>query len=141
MRLTVFSVLFVLCSACLPGCGGSADVLKVVPVAGVVRFKNAPLADAEIVFYPEKGPAGVGKSDAQGKFQIKTNGQLGGTPGKNKVTVGSKAATAVPPSDGRAVEFANKSTLPKKYASEAETDLVIDITSSGNSSLTLDLTE
>jgi hypothetical protein len=137
-----YLLLSAVCLASFSGCGGStAGGPKIVPVAGVVSYKNAPVANADLVFYPENGPAGIGKTDAAGKFQIKTNGQLGGVPGKNKVTVGSKQESAIPPSDGRAIEFAKKSTLPKKYSSEAETDLVLEITATGNPDLKLDLTD
>jgi len=123
----------------LPGCGGGADSLKTVTVSGVVKYKGSPVADADIVFYPEKGPAGSAKSDAKGAYYLKTNGQSGGTVGKNKVTVVAAQANAIPPSDGRAMEFAAKSTVPAKYSSEATTDLVIDVPSSGSSSLQLEL--
>lgn len=132
----------ILCGlVCVAGCGGGSDQLKVVPVGGIVRYQDKPVADAEIVFYPEKGPAGVGRTDSNGAFVIKTNGQLGGTVGKNKVTVGSKQAAEIPPSDGRAIEFASKSSFSKKYSDQATTDLVIEITSSGNKELKLDLTD
>ena len=113
--------------------------MKVVPVAGVVKYKDAPVPDADVVFYPENGPVGTAKTDAKGAFQIKTNGQSGGVPGKHRVTVASKQEAAVPPSDGRAFEFTSKSTLPKKYLSQADTDLVVEITSTGNKDLKLDL--
>ncbi len=132
----------VLCASCLAGvlgCGGGADQLKVVPVAGVVKYKDAPVPDADLVFYPENGPVGIGKTDARGAFQIKTNGQSGGVPGKHRVTVASKQEAAVPPSDGRAFEFTSKSTLPKKYLSQANTDLVVEIANTGIKDLKLEL--
>lgn len=127
------------CLVVLPGCSGSSDQLKTVPLTGVVTYKGSPVADADIVFYPTKGPAGSAKSDSKGAFQIKTNGQSGGTPGQNKVTVVASGTSTVPPSDGRATEFMNKSTLPAKYSSETTTDLVVDVPSGGNSSLQLEL--
>lgn len=139
MRLHL--VVCVTCLAGLSGCSGGADPLKVVPIAGVVKYKDAPVADAELVFYPEKGPVGTGKTDSKGAFQIKTNGRAGGVPGKYRVTVVSKQEDAIPPSDGRALEFTNKSKLPKKYTSQADSDLVIEIAAAGNSDLKLDLTD
>ena len=123
------------------GCGGGSTELKLAPAAGVVKYKGAPVADADLVFYPEKGPAGTAKTNSQGAFQLKTNGQSGGTAGKNRVTVTSKPADATPPSDGRAMEFANKSTLPTKYSSEKDSGLVIDLPAAGNKDLKLDLTD
>ena len=115
--------------------------MKVVPVAGVVKYKDAPVADADLVFYPENGPVGIGKTDAKGAFRITTNGKAGGVPGKHRVTVASKQEAAAPPSDGRAFEFTSKSTLPKKYMSQADTNLVVEITGTGNKDLKLDLTD
>ncbi len=128
-----------MCVVVLPGCGGSTDKLKTVPLAGVVMYKGSPVADADIVFYPAKGPAGNAKSDAKGAFQIKTNGQAGGVVGQNKVTVAAAGTSTIPPSDGRATEFMNKSTVPAKYSSETTTDLVVDVPSAGNSTLQLEL--
>ena len=80
----------------LAGCGGggSKDRPNLAPAAGVARFKGAPVADAMVTFYPEKGPAAQGKTDAKGAFTIKYNGQLGAVIGKNKVTVIGATPTA-----------------------------------------------
>lgn len=115
--------------------------MKVVPIEGVVKYKGNPLADANIAFYPAKGPVGSAKSDTKGGFQIRTNGQLGGVPGKYKVTVGVAQSSAIPPSDGRAHEHANKSTVPIKYASEADSDLSVEVAPTGTRDLQLDLTD
>ena len=137
--MKTFLGIVIVCVVALPGCGGSSDKLKTVPLAGVVTYKGSPVADADIVFYPAKGPAGNAKSDAKGAFQIKTNGQAGGVVGQNKVTVVAAATSTIPPSDGRATEFMNKSTVPAKYSSETTTDLVVDVPGGGNSKLQLEL--
>ncbi|MDB5345150.1 MAG: hypothetical protein JWP89_3527 [Schlesneria sp.] len=124
----------------LSGCGGRSDKIKVAPASGIVKYKGEPLADANITFYPEKGPVGTAKSDAKGAFQIQTNGQPGAVPGKSKVTV-SVASSTIPPSDGRAHEFVAESKIPKKYASDAETDLTVDVAPAGSKDLQLNLTE
>lgn len=127
--------------ASMIGCGGGSSAVKVVPASGVVKFKGSPVTNADVVFYPEKGPAATAKTDAQGAFQMRTNGQLGGTPGKNKVTVGSAQADAVPPSDGRAIQFANKSAFNKRYSDQGTTDLVVTLTDAGDKNLVLELTD
>ena len=138
--MKILPVLCLIALTVLPGCGGGGDKVKVVPVAGVITHKGAPLADANIVFYPEKGPVGMGKSDAKGAFQISTNGQPGGIPGKNKVTV-TIAASSIPPSDGRAFDATPESKIPKKYSSDTETDLTADVPKDGSKDLKLNLAE
>lgn len=134
----------VLFAAIVMGCGGGvSDAPKVVPAAGVLKYKGQPLADANVAFYPEKGPAGVGKTDTKGAFQIKTNGQLGALVGKHKVTVnvGGPANAEPPPADGNEIVLLEKSTIPKKYSNQNDTDLVIDLPAAGNKELVLDLTD
>lgn len=127
----------------LAGCsgGGAADRPKLAAAGGVVRFEGKPVTNAAITFYPEKGPAAVGRTDAEGKFQVKTNGQLGAVVGKHKVTVVDQSqGSEPPPSDENAIKFAVKATYSKKYLDPASTDLLIDIPSGGNQELVLDLT-
>lgn len=126
------------------GCGGGAsDAPKVVPAAGVINYNGAGVADATVVFYPEKGPVATGKTDAKGAFQVRTNGQLGATPGKNKVTVAVAAqAGDPPPADGNEMALAEKqSAVPRKYNSQDSTDLTVEIPAEGNKNLVLDLTD
>jgi len=74
------------------GCGGPA-MPKVYPATGTVTWKGEPLADATVSFVPSVGAPSDGKTDAQGKFTIMTNGQPGARAGACKVTV-SKFAGA-----------------------------------------------
>lgn len=128
------------------GCGGgSGSKLKLVPAAGVVRFKEQPVADALITFYPESGPAGVARTDASGKFQIKTNGQLGAVAGKHRVTVSSAQQDVGDdlPADGHEMEreAQRKKVFSVKYSDQNTTDLIIDLPADGDKNLVLDLTE
>ena len=75
------------------GCGGGA---KVVPVTGRVTLNGKPLADAKVSFQPiakEKsmeaaGPGSTGKTDAEGKFTLKTpTGQDGAVVGMHRVRI------------------------------------------------------
>jgi hypothetical protein len=127
----------------LAGCGGGAsDLPPLAKVSGIVNFKDAPLVDATVTFYPEKGPISMGKTDAKGAYQLRTNGQLGAVVGNHKVTVSSADAGGdPPPMDGKEMAYAMKSTLPKKYASPETTDLQVVVPDSGNANLVLDLTE
>lgn len=135
----------VLISVCIVGCGGGGgkDRPKLAPAAGVAKFKGTPIADASVTFYPEKGPPAVGRTDKDGKFTIKMNGQLGAVVGKNKVTViddKSKPGAEIPPADGSAMKLAVTATYSKKYTDPNTTDLIIDIPAEGNNELVLDLT-
>lgn len=129
----------------LLGCGGRAgkDRPKLAPAAGVAKFKGQPIANANVTFYPEKGPPAVGRTDSDGKFAVKMNGQLGAVVGKNKVTViddSNKPGADIPPADGSAMKFAVATTYSKKYTDPNTTDLIIDIPAEGNNELVLDLT-
>lgn len=134
-------IAFLLCIT-MVGCGGSSDGPPLVKVSGVVNFQDKPLADATLTFYPAKGPVGVARTDAEGKFQARTNGSLGLVVETHKVTVGVSAEAAeAPPMDGNEMAVAAKSVLPKKYSDKETTDLQITIPDGGNGNLVLDLTE
>lgn len=127
--------------SCL-GCGGGpGDAPAMAKVSGVANLSGKAIPDATVTFYPEKGPPGMGRTDASGAFQIKTNGQLGAVVGKHKVTIGVADATdEPPPMDGKEMKLVKKSVVPKKYASSETTDLLIEVPSEGNEKLVLDLT-
>ena len=134
-------VALLLCIAFV-GCGGPSDAPTLVKVSGVANFQGKPLADATLTFYPSKGPVGIGRTNADGEFQIRTNGSLGVVVDTHKVTVFiTEEATEPPPMDGNEMAVANKSVLPKKYADKETTDLQITVPESGNENLVLDLTE
>lgn len=137
-------VLMFISGMALVGCGGSdASAPKLAPISGVVNYKGAAVTDATIVFYPEKGPAATGKTDGKGAFQVRTNGQLGTSLGKNKVTVVAVEQTGeIPPADGNEMKLLEKqNAIPKKYNQADTTDLFVDVPAEGNKSLVLDLTD
>jgi len=124
------------------GCGGASDAPALVKVSGIANFQGKPLPEATLTFYPAKGPTGVARTNANGEFQVRTNGSLGVVVDTHKVTVAVSAEAAeTPPMDGNEMAVANKSILPKKYADKETTDLQIDVPDSGNQNLVLDLTE
>jgi hypothetical protein len=137
---SIATVLSLIC--CLVGCGGGAkDAPKLAPASGVARFNGKPIPDASVAFYPEKGPVAFGKTDANGAFQVKTNGQLGAVIGKNKVTVIAQTQSGpIPPATGGEMKYAVKPTFSKKYMDPATTDLLVDVPAAGNTALVLDLT-
>jgi len=69
-----------------------------VPVSGVVKFKNKPLANARITFVPaepgSRASAGHTTTDANGNYEFKAMGRFAGAlPGQYKVAASKK----VPP--------------------------------------------
>jgi hypothetical protein len=134
-------VVMLLCIG-MVGCGGPANAPTLAKVSGVANFQGKPLADATVTFYPAKGPVGIGRTDADGKFQMRTNGSLGVVVDTHKVTVFvTDEAAEPPPMDGNEMAIANKSVLPKKYSDKETTDLQITVPAEGNANLVLDLTE
>lgn len=114
----------------LTGCGGSnsAPWETVYPVAGTVTYQGKPVANADVMLFPQDDsfPATVrprAKSGADGTFQVWTWQRGDGAPaGSYKVTVVhheivvSNGAMGAKPND-----------LPKKYASPDTTDWVVQI--------------
>ena len=91
-QTVVLAVVMTIAAVGLAGCGGST-MPKIYPATGTVTWKGEPLADATVSFVPSVGAPSDGKTDAQGKFAIMTNGMPGARAGACKVTV-SKFAGA-----------------------------------------------
>jgi hypothetical protein len=71
MRRTVVLLMF----SVIAGCGGPSDKPQLAPVSGVVMMNDKPLADVTVAFHldaQEAPRAGIGKTDANGKFRITT---------------------------------------------------------------------
>jgi hypothetical protein len=70
----------------IAGCGESGPSLA--PVSGRVTLDGQPLKFANISFQPEGKSAGVGRTDADGHYELMyKRGQMGGPIGQNKVTI------------------------------------------------------
>ena len=114
------------------GCGGGpADLPDLAPVSGVVLQGGNPVPNPVVTFYPESGPAGIGRGNEQGEFTIMTNGEKGAPIGKCKVTVTS-SGSGTPEMDGSEGEIKEDTTVNPKYASATTTDLSVDVTAEGN---------
>ncbi len=71
----------------LNGCSRS-DAPSMAKAKGTLTYQGKPLADATLLFVPEKGPPAFAKSDASGNFQLTTKSPGdGGAVGTHKVTV------------------------------------------------------
>jgi hypothetical protein len=75
-----------LLAVALCGCGGSG--IDVGSVEGVVTLDGKPLPNAVVTFTPKAGgPSGVGRTDAQGKYQLLTVNESGAVVGEHFVSI------------------------------------------------------
>jgi hypothetical protein len=130
----------------LTGCGKSGpapiEKQKTVPVSGVLTYKGKPVPNASVIFQSIDGKVSSwGTTDAAGTFTLTTYAsQDGAPPGKYKVTVSAGGPKEIEPgvlADEPPGGF--KSPVPVKYASPSTTDVLKDVSESGNNQLTIDL--
>jgi hypothetical protein len=80
----------------LAGCGGGAGEAKPCKVEGRVYYRGAPVPGGTIVFSPDPeqgghGPLAVGVIQADGRYNLRTGGELGAVAGWHRVTVAPAA--------------------------------------------------
>ncbi len=69
----------------LAGCGGGPKLVKAV---GVVKYKNAPVPNADLIFMADDGTMpSVGRTDDEGRFTVCTGGRDGAPVGSYKVGI------------------------------------------------------
>lgn len=131
--------LFVTAVAC--GCSGNGTPGDLTPVAGLVSLDGKPLAEATVTFYasdPAVAPgysASVGKTDAEGKYQLISRGNPGTLPGAFKVTISkfvSSDGAALKPEEGMdmqqlAMQGLAKESVPAKYSALDRTELTATV--------------
>jgi hypothetical protein len=112
--------LLLLAALVLIGCGDGGP--KLVKAGGTVKYNNAPLAGADVVFVPDEGGLpSIGRTDEQGRFTLMTSGRSGAPIGAFKVSVTAvRQKRAVPPAEAVSMTSeqiaANHETLiPVKY--------------------------
>lgn len=69
------------------GCG---EAPKIAEVSGVITLNGEPLQYIDIDFYPDVGPNARGRTDENGRYELRTMDQayaLGAAIGSNKVTL------------------------------------------------------
>lgn len=142
---------------CWGGCGESKVIPPTVPASGVVTYKGAPVADADVAFQPTAtdGKTAHGRTDAQGKFSLKTyisgaDQADGAVKGDYKVTVTKIAAVSNAASPGDAMKKMMeaggkpaevKGELPEKYGKTDTTDLKATLGDKGSTDLKFELTD
>lgn len=104
-----------------------------------MTYQGQPLAGASVVFQPESGPIAIATTDAQGKFELSTQGQPGAVTGQHTVTVTAfeetgktivpeeGAATVIDqPTEGEQIE--RKSLIPEKFGKASTSGLTATVT-------------
>jgi hypothetical protein len=70
----------------LAGCGDGGP--RLVKAGGSVKYQGKPLAGADVVFISEEGSLpSIGRTDEQGRFELKTNGKPGAPMDEYKVAI------------------------------------------------------
>jgi len=156
-------------AAALSGCGGADEKVKhpdVVPAAGVVTYKDAPVTKATVVLLSADGKKNgwgfTGETDASGRFEVTSTfsptTQVKGVPAGDytvivtkldsmnpdeykakKKELDEKAQKAMTGVDPSSPELKNKSLVPEKYGAEATSGLQVKIESGGNKNIELKL--
>jgi hypothetical protein len=110
MRGMSSMLLLSLLSLGFQGCSQGEAPPKLYPVTGTLVVGGKPLENITVQLLPVdpagKGRPGIGKTDAEGKFTILTNGDKGANVGKFKVVL--QSTTAAPRTGPISVEEATK---------------------------------
>jgi len=126
MKILLAGLLLLLAGS---GCGGKPKGPDFVLVTGTVVYKNAPLTDVNVTFLPEAGPAATGKTGADGKFSLSTNGQAGAVAGKHKVGVTS---SEIPPMPGTVpAKSIPAPAFPAKFGDPARSGIEVTVAKDG----------
>jgi len=157
-RLMMFGGLVATCV--IVGCG--SDAPSTVPVTGTVTLDGKAVEGATVNFLSdESNIAASGKTDAQGKFSIRTfigsNVVDGAVVGTHKVSVAKteSAAQDAAPSDPEAMKkmmaemttnpaitsaVKEKALIPEKYNNPTMSNLTATVTDAGPNEVVLELT-
>jgi hypothetical protein len=113
---------------------GCSDAPKLHPVQGTVTLDDEPVDGAGVVFNPADDKTGLlaaGKTDAQGKYVLRTMENQGAQAGKYKVTVlltkvvGKEAPEGF--EDNRTMIY----LVPKKYSDSQTSGLEAEVPGKG----------
>lgn len=138
MRFPYHYLAVVLVTVGLLGCtGGDANRVPTYPVSGQITMDGSPVADATVTFAPKGDqPTALGRTDAEGRYQLRTYEEADGAAAGAYAVLVSKAVTATstePAHDAEGGAFDTSaqhtagrgaiSALPEKYASATTTPL------------------
>lgn len=132
----------------LVGCGGtsapqvSMPVEKTVPVTGIVKYQNKPVANGNIRFVSLDGKITArGQTDSAGIFTLSTYGTNDGAPpGTYKVMIAVSGVTEIEPGVlAPEPPGGFKSPIPTKYANLTTTDITQQVKETGKNELLIEL--
>lgn len=126
-------------TAAFAGCSAKGPALT--PVAGTVTLDDKPLEGAQVFFYlqgksvPGYMGSSVTKTDAAGKYELKTGGRPGVVPGDYKVTIGlvvTKDGAPLKLEEGMdltqlEMQGLAKQSLPEKYCNLEKSELSVKV--------------
>jgi len=146
MKRSAMTVLFVCIALCfLPGCG-KPKIDGLVPVRGTITYNGEPLADAAVCFTPKEFNTGdrlaTGKTDAQGRFELRTIGELGVLPNEYTVVIIKNEMLQGDPRrqvPGRPPSPEIRSVIPKRYGNQKTSNLHITVGRDGLRDLRLEI--
>ena len=95
---------------------------KLIEAGGTVTYQSKPVAEADIVFIPDAGgPFVLGRSDAQGKFVLSTDGKPGALAGAYKIGINAMrqkrhvSEKEAPTMTDAQIAANHESVIPRKY--------------------------
>lgn len=112
----------------LGGCGPAGP--DVVPVAGRITKGGKPVAFVTVTFWPERGRASMGRTDADGRYQLEFSKDIpyGAVPGVHKVffrVPQERIDAAVNLKDPK--YHPQTAQILKKFSSQQETPCVVEV--------------
>lgn len=114
----------------VPGCSGKASAGA--EATGVVMLDGAPLPNVLLSLYPTGGGSSAfATTDSEGKFTVSTSGAETG------LAAGDYVVTVSPGDSDDAAEPVF--SVPKKYSTEATTDLKISVSEGAGNDLKIEL--
>ncbi len=119
---------------CLLGGCGAGDHPDTYPVGGVVTLNGQPVAEATVNFFPvAEGQSSVGRTDAQGRYELTTfDPGDGALPGEYQVAIskyelpsGAADVDTEPSEEGSSdpESLVPQNVLPERYASPQTSEL------------------
>jgi hypothetical protein len=128
----------------MSGCGGPKGP-QMAEATGTVTYKGQPLANANVVFTPDSGPAAYGNTDAEGHFVLMTQGKSGAMVSGGKVSITAYEQLAEPKEEDKLtaedLKKMSQSRIPAKYGRTETSGLTAEVKPRTENKLTFDLTD
>lgn len=122
-RVLVWSVTLV-----STGCGGRADEFATAPVQGRVSIDGKPLANAQIIFTPERGPSATAVTEADGTFVLSSHGNGdGAVVGRHLVTVMAREASREDMKGSPLLPVPGRNLIPMTYGDPTTSGLEFQV--------------